>query len=107
MGSFSSLASAADISSQLSDLNFLKLLLRDLPIVVLIEESEDSPGIGDLFPEAHIADIELTPLDLFIFIDVISGHHFFLHFRLLQALQMVRVSECLHISDARLHSIVD
>ena len=100
--SFSPLAAAADVGCQLLDLHLLQLLAADLPVVVLVEESEHCARVWQLLLQGLVGDVELSPVDLSIPVQVVCRHQLLLDGCLLQVLQVLGVSESGHISHARL-----
>lgn len=106
-GSFSSLSATSDVGCQLFNFDFLKFIGFDLPVVVLVEESENCSGIRELFLESSVGDVVLSPVDDVVVVQIISVHHLFLDMGLLEVLQVVGSCEAFNVSNTGLKGIDD
>lgn len=73
----------------MSGLALLDLLVLDLPVVVLVKESEDLPEVLGLLLQELIEDVELCPLDLVVVVQVISFKESLFDFFTIEVLEVV------------------
>ena len=85
----------------------LKLLMLDLPVVILVEEPEDLPEVLGLLLEELVEDVELSPLDLVIIVEVIGLKQLLLHLLTVEVLEVLGVDGGLDVSNALLHHLQD
>lgn len=85
----------------------LKLLMLDLPVVILIEEPEDLPEVLGLLLEELVEDVELSPLDLVIIVEVIGLKQLLLDLLLVEVLQVFWVGGGVDLSNTLLHHLQD
>lgn len=88
-------------------LALLKLLVLDLPVVILVEEPEDLPEVLGLLLEELVEDVELGPLDLVIIVEVVGLEQLLLDLLAVEVLEVFWVDGGLDVSDALLHHLQD
>lgn len=81
--------------------------MLDLPVVVLIEEPEDLPEVLGLLLEELVEDVELSPLDLVIIVEVIGLKQLLLDLLLVEVLQVFWVGGGFDVSNTLLHHLQD
>jgi hypothetical protein len=85
----------------------LDFFVLDFPVVVLVEESEDEAEVLGLFLHEVIEDVELSPLDLLVVVQVIGFQKFTFELCLLKVLQVFGVGSGLNISGTLFNHLED
>lgn len=81
--------------------------MLDLPVVVLIEEPEDLPEVLGLLLEELVEDVELSPLDLVIIVQVVGLQQLLLDLLAVQVLEVLWVDGSFDVPNALLHHLQD
>jgi hypothetical protein len=90
-----------------SGLALLDFLVLDLPVVILIEESEDLPEVLGLLLQELVEDVVLRPLDLVVVVQVVRLQQGLLNLLPVQVLYVVGVGRTLNVSNAFLNHLQD
>lgn len=88
-------------------LRFLEFLVGDFPVVVLVEEAEDLSEVFGLFLEELSGDMEFSPFDFVVVIEIEGFKEFLLNFFTVEVLQVVGVGGSFNVSNAFLDHVED
>lgn len=91
----------------MSGLALLDFLMFDLPVVVLVEESEDLSEVLRLLLEELVEDVEFSPSDLVIVVQIISLQQLLFDFLAVQVLQVIGVDDSVDVANALLDHLQD
>lgn len=89
----------------MSGLALLNLLMLNLPVVILIKEPENLTEVLRLLLEQLAEDVELSPLDLVILVQIKGLEQFLLDLLTVQVLEVVGVGGGLDVSSTLLHHL--
>jgi hypothetical protein len=88
-------------------LGFLEFLVGDFPVVVLVEEAEDLSEVFGLVLEELSGNMEFSPFDFVVVIEIECFKEFLLNFFTVKVLKMVRVGGSFNVADAFLDHVKD
>lgn len=88
-------------------LALLNLLVLNLPVVILIKEPENLPQVLRLLLQQLAEDVELSPLDLVILVQIKGLQKLLLDLLTVEVLEVVGVSGGVDVSGALLNHLED
>ncbi len=86
-------------------LGFLEFLVGDFPVVVLVEEAEDLSEVLGLVLEELSGDVEFSPFDFVVIVEIEGFKEFLLDFFTIEVLEVVGVGGSFNVSDALLDHV--
>jgi hypothetical protein len=95
-------------SQKIDDISWFALLdffMRNLPVVIFIEESEDLSQVFRLLLQELICNVELCPFNLLIVVQIISLQQFLFDLISIELFQMFRISRSFNISHTFLNHL--
>lgn len=99
--------SCAQEIDQMIRFRLLNFFVLNSPIVVLVKESEDLSEIFGLFLKELIEDVEFSPFDFLIVVEIISLQKFSLQLSSFESLKVIRVRSSFEIASALLNHFQD
>lgn len=105
MGSFA--FSCSQEVNQMFGLRLLDFLVFDFPVMVFVEESEDLPEVLRLLFQELVENVEFSPFDFLVVVQIIGFQELLLQLGLLEVLEVFGVAGSLNVARAFLDHLED